>query len=305
MQVTWVAVQVCGTTARGNASSYWPDGSYLTTWYRGGWQIGDRRLPNAASFTVTVTDLYWSGFRAFIPRDTLGNMLDLVPITGPGVYTIRHPAMAVIAVEHEWEWRDYMQTTFRDAQFEPDCTKPNNQYADPIVESAEVRQGLIKALLDSGVEPFATEIAGLIYRRPDGTYYTKVIDDPDATSCRHDPPPHPAPLDGENVPVGSFHTHPHTHDEVYPKDTNCAFARNNYAMIPTQKVRASPLRNGGGSRDDWQHTFTDLPAYVITRAKNQIFRLDPSLVNGNWDSNNWHWTYNSSVPGSCAPRSSL
>lgn len=102
-----------------------------------------------------------------------------------------------------------------------DYSVPCPPTGDSVIYSPDVREGLVNALKASGREPTGKEIAGFIFRRPDGTYFTEIVPDPAATSCSHTPLPEPAPRSDSAVAVGEFHTHLHTDGEEYKAGTSC------------------------------------------------------------------------------------
>jgi hypothetical protein len=261
------------------------------------------------SVTLQVTSLpagktvHIAAFNSFFPIAVVADDFD---ITSAGTYTTRYEdGILTLDVEEN----DYtLGFGVYAASFEPACAKPSDPYRDRIVESAEFRKGLSDALFSSGVEPFAHEVGGIIYQRPDGSYFTKVLPDPGATSCFHAPLPHPAPSDPDGVPVGSFHTHPHMQDDTLLRASNCPKV-SMLDYMPGSKVSFTPLNHGGGSPEDWSQTYTDQPMYVITLASkdkrsNTIWKLEPGFKSDTVAQNGSRYKYRLEPddPGKCAPR---
>ncbi|MBX6332931.1 MAG: hypothetical protein IRY91_13875 [Gemmatimonadaceae bacterium] len=132
---------------------------------------------------------------------------------------------------------------------------------DSILDSPEVRKQMLDELAASN--PSATpgtgvkkERAGLIFKRPDGSYYLKYIPDSTTTECFSHLQYVPGDSVGD-VAIVTFHTHPSNDgDPVYgcPPDTlangrvvRWAQRRNDGLRAP----RANSSGNGGGSDQDW------------------------------------------------------
>ncbi len=109
---------------------------------------------------------------------------------------------------------------------------PSDLIGDPLLESAAVRTGLSDALAASHPElppGSRTEVAGLTWRRADGTYFTSLVPTaPGNTECHLDAdfaagvqnPPEPGAQ-----PAAKFHTHPPSRES--PRTG--AWARREYA----------------------------------------------------------------------------
>lgn len=302
--VSWGSPTICGVTISANDWAVYPDGRF-EEWpsnRRGSFAFGNLTQPAAASFTITVLQVEGAGTIWLVAGDGMGGTLGQMQLPGPGTYTIRYPGMRSVIVREEPDIPDWRMGLYRDASFEPDCAKAGDPYPDPIVESAEVRKGMVDALNASGREPFGHEVAGVIYRRPDGSYFTATLPDPTATTCTHAPTPYPAPAHPDGIPVAVFHTHPHDDPEIMPSNSNCP-KTSMLQWMNNVVVTFHPLRNGGGSvPDDWDQTRLDLPMYTITIAKNRIFRLEPSLAPNQRSKTPYKWTYFPQEPGRCAPR---
>ncbi len=191
------------------------------------------------------------------------------------------------------------------AQFLFDYSVPCPPVGDPIIESPEVRQGLINALTQSGREPSAKEIGGFIFQRSDGTYFTEIVPDPAATSCANELPTQPGPRTDGAVAVGQFHTHPHTDGEEYKAGTSCQAAIN--AINSGHKAHAYPLsRGGGGSPNDWARSQPDRPMYTVTyddkAGKFRVHRLDHGTAESDRPKNKTKWRIDSTSGVKCATR---
>jgi hypothetical protein len=298
---------ICGTSV--TALNWVTDpstGLFTVYWNGGGFDIGIiNGQPHASSFTLTFVGRTAAEVQYPIAMSISGqNFHEDLPLDAPGTYTMRHAGIISAGIEegspHTSTENPYTRSgIYSNAMFSPDCFDASDPIYDPVVGSAEVRQGLIQALFDSGFEPSAHEIGGTIVRRPDGSYFTRVVPDPNATSCAHATPTYPPLPDPEGVVVGVWHTHPHTQNEPLPVNSNCSMTSMYQYMSVT--IRFKPLGNGGGSVPyDWSETRPDLPMYVITKADDRIFRLEPSTDSTKRDKNPYKWKYFPQEPGRCA-----
>ncbi len=168
-----------------------------------------------------------------------------------------------------------------DFQEQPPCPATG----DSLLDSPDVRAGLLDALKAShpDLPPGSrVEVGGLIWRRPDGTFFTSVVPPgPTTTECHFDGnyaegvlhPPEP----GAQA-VGKFHTHPsQAKDPVYgcKSQPGIRFAQfpGDRGLVPT----ARPDENGGGSDADWESGTSDAFSLYVINAAGRVYRLDPDV----------------------------
>ncbi len=300
---------LCGVSWKSGAWNRYQGNPAFFGYYDGGAfspsTLNDRSFSSA---TITVTEITGAGRVLFkvkaggSPDNPEWRILDSMTIPGPGTYTLRHPGIRTAEISEVPDDPNQIMTAWLlKLSFEPDCVTPGDPYANAVLESAEVRAGLADALKRSGIDSnphLRVERGGWIYQRPDGSYFTVPYDDPNATSCTMELPAAPGRPDG--IPAGRFHTHPHNqNDPVYRYDPvneplGCR------KLKPGETGIARPLANGGGSEEDWGASVIGPPMYVITKAKNTMFFLDPSR--GDRPTNPFKYKFDRSDPGACAPR---
>jgi len=138
-----------------------------------------------------------------------------------------------------------------------------NLTGDSVLDDRAVRERMLDLLEESGAYNMTTtsrrEIAGYIYRSPDGTLTIETSDRP-ATPCSSSPGAPRALAEGETV-VGMFHTHPFFVSDYLP--TTCG-----YGMATAQSGRTL----GGGSTEDWKQI--DTP-FVGNPLGQQLLEVDP------------------------------
>ena len=193
---------------------------------------------------------------------------------------------------------------YGNVRFLPDCTRPADPIQDTLINNGDVRALFGEALFRSNADSNAlkrTEVGGWLYRRSNGTYFAKYHDDPNATSCSFTLPAS-APPDPEGVAVAGFHTHPHNRgDEMHP--FNATSNPTGCRKVPAGKRgTAEPLKNGGGSDEDWAAASLDgaLAMYDVAKHKTTVTRLLPTL----WGAQNnpYQWRINRQEPYVCAQR---
>lgn len=157
---------------------------------------------------------------------------------------------------------------------------------DSILDNPGIVDSLKAAYTASNMDaPVGTgqrrEIGGGIYKRPDGTYLTAVVFDPNATECTYNPnivPPRGPGKDSAAILVAIYHTHPSDAGEkVYgcPPNGKEKYAQNLGDVPHLQPQTAGPdWSTGGGSTFDWEWTRTgEIADYVVAKS-GRIWRLD-------------------------------
>jgi hypothetical protein len=165
---------------------------------------------------------------------------------------------------------------------------------DSILDIDSVRLGFTDAMIRSN--PNATpgtgqkrEHGGLIWKAPDGHYYTQLVFDPNATECTYNTSVLVAAAANPPIPssqmMAMFHTHPSKNFETTYGCPQWAQTPND-GKIPARAFPDDPT-SGGGSPGDWSQLF-GFSMYVITKT-DRIYRLDPEwIANPGWNPNKWN-----------------
>lgn len=127
------------------------------------------------------------------------------------------------------------------------------------------------------------ETGGIIWRMPDGSLRTTLVNDPTATECRVNPFAQMDSVkpDPQALAIASYHTHPqYDGEDIYgcpPTSTGQQMAqtRDDGFFVPWATPN-DPSAGGGNGRGDWGSTVSGHPAYVITK-DNYVYRLDPNV----------------------------
>lgn len=206
------------------------------------------------------------------------------------------------------QWRVGINDGFGDTDFDDVVLWVYGKCApsgDSVLDSKEVREGFGKGRAHSKEDAAPgmgekKERGGVVWRAPDGHYYTTEVDDPTATEC------HWAvastigaqPTIPGSIAVAYWHTHPHIKNEpVYGCSGGYAQTFGDGKFVPTADPD-DPLM-GGGSPSDWsdqQHPAA-FPVYIPTKT-NRVYRLDHQWYS-NPSQNPNKWAMN---PAGCAVR---
>ena len=193
----------------------------------------------------------------------------------PGDITYSYPTYTV-AMDDGYSSIDHDDAILSVRVIQANCPPTD----DPFLNSKDVLKGFSDAMLNS--RPWATpgyglkkEIGGVIWQAPDGHYYTQEVVDPNATECSYDravttiPISQGGPIPG-STPVGTYHTHPSSTNEV-------TYGCPGWAQTLSdgkKPAHADPdaLTAGGGSPADWETTVDTYPLYAITKS-GHIYKL--------------------------------